>query len=245
MTGISRVKVLRTETPVQVTCQWRRESTPELLAPLWHTRLLMGLLLAVAATGTALGASPIVGSRIAGAYLPLLAVAIGLTVYVTRLGLGQSKLRVLLGETWREPSRVVIDVLSALLFSGTLLCGDAWLSHALSLPESVAGHALLPTTAGETAAWLVVVTLVGACEEIVYRGYLQHQLAALSGRRWVGVLLQALLFGVAHGEQGGPAVARVAAYGLAFGWLAAHRESLVPGIVAHVGIDAYAALAAG
>lgn len=230
---------------MQVACQPSVAPLPGALAPPWHTRLLLALLLAVAATGAMLDAAPQPRSRIADVYLPMLVVTVGLALYVSRLGLGQSRLRALLGELWSAPERVASDVLVALLFACVLLFGDAWLSDTLSLPESVASHALLPTSAVEKAAWLLVATLVGASEELVYRGYLQRQLAALSGRRWLGVALQALLFGMAHGEQGGSAVARFAAYALGFGWLAAQRRSLLPGILAHIGIDAYGALVSG
>ncbi|WP_437760941.1 CPBP family intramembrane glutamic endopeptidase [Sorangium sp. So ce1389] len=45
--------------------------------------------------------------------------------------------------------------------------------------------------------------------------------------------MQAALFGLAHGEQGWGAMARIAAYGLAFGALARWRQSLWPGILCH------------
>ncbi|HEY0463966.1 MAG TPA: CPBP family intramembrane glutamic endopeptidase, partial [Polyangiaceae bacterium] len=53
----------------------------------------------------------------------------------------------------------------------------------------------------------------------------------------LGLVLQALLFGLAHLEQGAGAASRIGAYGLVLGLLARRRASLVPGIVCHIGID--------
>ena len=75
------------------------------------------------------------------------------------------------------------------------------------------------------------------CEEIVFRGYLQRQFAVLTGRPGVALVLQALLFGITHGEQGVGAVARVFAYGIGFGAIALWRRSLLPGVLCHVWTD--------
>jgi membrane protease YdiL (CAAX protease family) len=96
---------------------------------------------------------------------------------------------------------------------------------------------LLPRDTLERIAWCVVALSVGFCEEVVYRGYLQKQLAALSGRVTLGLALQAALFGIAHLEQGFGAAGRVGLYGVGLGALALFRGSLVPGIIAHVAID--------
>jgi hypothetical protein len=86
---------------------------------------------------------------------------------------------------------------------------------------------------------------VGVCEEVVYRGYLQTQLAAFTGRAGLAVVLQAALFGMAHGEQGLAVVVRFTLYGVVFGALARWRRSLLPGIAAHIGIDLASGLLAG
>ena len=93
---------------------------------------------------------------------------------------------------------------------------------------------MLPHTWTERVAWGLVSLCVGVSEEVVYRGYLQTQLAAFTGHARVAMVLQAVLFGIAHGEQGASAVARLAIYGLAFGALARFRRSLLPGIACHV-----------
>lgn len=104
--------------------------------------------------------------------------------------------------------------------------------------------ALLPHPSAELGAWLFVACVVGVCEEIVYRGYLQRQLAAFTRSTALGGILSAVLFGVAHLEQGAGVATRAAVYGLVLGAVAHRRRSLVPGMIAHVVIDGTAALLA-
>lgn len=96
---------------------------------------------------------------------------------------------------------------------------------------------LLPGNGVERLGWAAVALSAGFCEEVVYRGYLQSQLAWFTRREGAGILLQALLFGIAHGEQGGAAALRSVVYGVLFGVVARWRRSLWPGIVCHVAID--------
>ena len=50
-------------------------------------------------------------------------------------------------------------------------------------------------------------------------------------------MLQALLFGMAHGGQGLAIALRFAVYGVMLGAFAYCRRSLIPGIACHAGID--------
>lgn len=101
--------------------------------------------------------------------------------------------------------------------------------------------AILPRTGPERAVWIVLAAAVGFAEELVYRGYLVVQLRAFTRSSAAAVVLQALLFAVAHANQGAGAMLRFALYALAFGAVAVWRRSLVPTILCHVGIDALGA----
>ena len=214
------------------------------LAPFWHTRALVLLMLVVAGLGSLLGAdatpSVTMGSRLARSYLPLLLVNVSLAAYVSRFGLES-------GVFWRLVGRVSVRRLGVQLgWTAALLAlilGAESVLAWLGMPESLFAHAVLPRLARERASWLVLATLIGGSEELVYRGYLRQQLAALSGSVALGIVLQALLFGIAHGEQGQWAVARFAAYGLAFGCVATRERSIVPCVLCHVGLDLYAGFA--
>lgn len=124
-----------------------------------------------------------------------------------------------------------------------LLSLDAALVRVLAAPESLAAHWSRPATPAEHVGWVVFALSAGVGEELVYRGYLQQQLMVLSNSRALGVALQAFLFGIAHGEQGGAAVARFALYGALLGCLALLRGSVIPGVLAHVALDTYAGFA--
>ena len=74
-------------------------------------------------------------------------------------------------------------------------------------------------------------------EELVFRGYLRIQLGAFTGRAWLAILIQAMIFGLAHAQQGAASATRIAIYGLALGVVAHSRRSVVPCILAHVATD--------
>jgi membrane protease YdiL (CAAX protease family) len=220
------------------------------LAPRWHTALLIGVILAVAATGVLMmratapppqSAPPAGGggAAIATVYVPIVAVQWGLVFYVCRVGRSRSAFGALLGETWRTAGRAFTDVgLAALGWIAIEACEIAW--RAMTGMTGMGGShasAILPHAVPERLAWVVVAVSVGICEEIVYRGYLQAQLAGLTGRRNLATVIQAALFGVAHLDQGRVTAARLALYGLGLGVLARWRRSLVPGIVCHVWTD--------
>jgi membrane protease YdiL (CAAX protease family) len=218
------------------------------LAPRWHTAALVALLLTVAFTGTLLqhcasppgasrAVSPASGSRIFVLYLPLLIVNGGLALYCCRLFRRHNALPALLGHRWPSPARACGDLALALLGCAFVACVELVCARLFGVGHNAAISALLPNTGVERLAWVLVAVSVGFCEEVVYRGYLQTQLSAFTGHPTFGVVLQALLFGLAHLEQGPYAASRIAIYGLVFGGLAWARRSLLPGILCHVGID--------
>ncbi len=216
-----------------------------LLAPLWHTQALVALMLLVAATGTWVSAheQPVAPSAPAmwSVYLPLVTVNVGLSLYVCRLGLRRNIFALLFSRGRYDARRLLGDVGLAAALALLLLSAENGFQTLLGMPESTVAHALLPDTTSAKLAWFCVATLVGFSEELVYRGYLQRQLGALSGQVAFGIVAQALLFGIAHGEQGPWAVARFASYALVLGWVAAWRTSLVPSVLCHVALDCYAA----
>jgi len=96
---------------------------------------------------------------------------------------------------------------------------------------------LIPHGGVEAVLWVPLSISAGICEEFVFRGYLQRQLAALTKSPVAGLLLSALVFGVAHGYQGVSSVVVITVFGVLFGILAHLSRSLVPGIIAHAWQD--------
>ena len=219
-----------------------RIETAAHIAPRWHTAALVALYLAVAAAGVVLSSTAAKTSisqehapRIA-VYAPVLLVQLLLAFYVVRVGRNRSALGFLVGEGWTTARRACVDVALAgaiwLVIRLVELAATRWMPGA---PRPI--EAILPHTPFEQVAWAGVSLIVGTCEELVFRGYLRIQLAFLSGRTWVGIVGQALVFGVAHLQQGLPSAFRIAFYGLVLGTVAHYRRSIVPCVIAHVATD--------
>ena len=77
----------------------------------------------------------------------------------------------------------------------------------------------------------------GICEEMVFRGFLQRQLHALTGSIVVAVLCQGVLFGFAHGYGGWNSVIECCMIGVLWGALAAWRRNLRANIIVHAWQD--------
>jgi membrane protease YdiL (CAAX protease family) len=213
----------------------------EELAPLWHTATLVFVIVGVALTGTLLSrykdASPVaapVPERLLALYLPSVLVNVGLVLYVSRIGRGRSFLGELIGTRWPSFGRAGTDLLLASLGWMLIELGEI-ASARLFGPSTRASGALLPTTPTERLGWWMFAMSAGFCEEVVYRGYLRTQLGARTTAT-LGIVLQAILFGVAHADQGWAAL-RLGIYGLGLGLLARYRGSLIPAILCHIGID--------
>ena len=155
-----------------------------------------------------------------------------------------------LGETLGSRPGVTLGAAIALLVVYGVL---AWLTlRALktasesSLPSHVrrAGR-ILPGNAVERAGFLAVCVTAGACEEILYRGWLVGFLGTLLGGAWWGVLVAGALFGVGHTYQGARGIVTTAALGIVFGAIYVGLGSLVPGQLLHFLVDLVSGFAVG
>ena len=89
---------------------------------------------------------------------------------------------------------------------------------------------IMPKTVFELMLWLGLAATAAFCEELIFRGYLTQQFRAWTGNLIFAILLQGVLFGLAHGYYGRVMVAITVQ-----GWLLAYwRRSLRPGMLAHV-----------
>lgn len=216
------------------------------LASAWHTGALIGLIVAVATTGAVLqnrgilAGTPAASSRILTIYVPMIVVQCGLVAYVCRIGRQHNVLGQLIGERWTTLRPAIIDVALALLLA-LMIGASEWCARTVGMTNSVSSADVRPHALVERFAWIAVAVSVGSGEEIVYRGYLRTQLTAFTRSSGAGILLQAVLFGIAHADQGTSTAARFVLYGLAFGSLAWWRRGLLAVMIGHVLID----LAAG
>lgn len=219
------------------------------LAPRWHTLALVALIVAVAITGTLVARSSAAPPRDVGVddallgYAQIVAVQALLLAYAARIARGRWRLRELVGRTWTG-RRAVTDLAIAVALVVAIIGLETIWSTLMPARPDAAPPTFLPRTILQLATWLVVAVVVGTCEELVHRGYLQPHLGALVRSEPLGCVLSAALFGLAHLEQGLSAAVRIGVYGALLGAVTLHRKSVIPGVIAHVAIDVAAGVAA-
>jgi membrane protease YdiL (CAAX protease family) len=220
--------------------------SPRLIAPRWHTALLIGLFLGLALSGAFFQrharSQPEVLHQHPGVvplYILVIAMEWGLVIYVWRGGLRRTgtKLSELIGGTWTDAKHVLVDCGLAIgVWAAWRLFEMAW-NRWLGPEHAASIQTYLPQRALEILLWIGVSISAGFCEELVFRGYFQRQIETLTRSRWIALFLQAGLFGIAHGYQGVEACAKIACFGVLYSSLALWRKSLRPGMIAHAGSD--------
>jgi CAAX protease family protein len=217
-----------------------------LIAPLWHLGVLVLVTLALAAGGAAFqsgstSSAEVVRQRnaLVPLYLSLIAFEWLLFGYVWfGLRLGGRRIRELIGGRWTGWKDVARDLIIGLLFWVVWREAGVLVRLALGQNNAKSIASLLPEGPVELLLWLALSMSAGLCEEVVYRGYLQQQFSVLANNTAVGLVTQAILFGISHGYQGLRPVVTITVYGLLYGLLAQWRRSLRPGMIAHAWSDA-------
>ena len=154
-------------------------------------------------------------------------------------------LRDLIGGSWPNWTKVVRDLGIAVVFLILSAMILAVTGHLLHASNREVAQRILPHTRIEIAVYLVLCATAGFCEEIMFRGYLQRQFSAWTHSANAGLLLQAVVFGAAHGYQGPRLMTVITVFGCLFGLLAKWRSSLRPGMMAHFLQDSLAILSGG
>jgi len=210
-----------------------------------HTTILTAIFLGLAVmgavsqrAGTHPGSAPS-PPPVLPLYISLMAGEWGLFLYVWRAGLRRrgTSLLELVGGEWGSAQAVLRDALLAVgLWGGTVLL-LAGMERVLHTGQAAPISGFLPRRPVEMGLWVLLSLSAGFCEELIFRGYFMRQFAAWTRSRWIGLLLQALLFGVSHGYQGVAACIRITVFGVLFGLMAMWRRSLRPGMMAHALTD--------
>jgi membrane protease YdiL (CAAX protease family) len=149
----------------------------------------------------------------------------------------------LAGGRWTSWKSVAVDLGIALPF-WVLWTGAAYGVHWLLANTAGSGSAktvvsLLPQSLLEVLIWIATSITSGVCEEMVFRGYVQRQLRALSGNVVAAVLGQGLVFGLFHSYQGLTNVIVISVLGVLYGALAAWRGNLRANMIAHAWGDVW------
>lgn len=141
------------------------------------------------------------------------------------------------GGRWRSWKDAFLDVAICIPFLAVWE-GSAWLLHWILGPDSAKSvGTMLPRGWLEVGLWIAVSISAGICEEIVFRGYFQKQLAAYTRSVGVAVVLQGILFGVGHSYQGMKQMVLISALGVLYGVFAAWRQNLRVNMIAHAWTD--------
>ena len=226
----------------------------KLLAPVWHTVVIAVLMLGYSAAGAwgtsrmmARGSGSISEKGRILQYALTIAVELFL-LFLVWLGLHikKNRIRDLIGGRWDKPEAFLIDVGIAFVFWVLAFAVLIGLGFALGLtkPAQAEGakkliDALAPRSVGGLILFIVLSTVAGFVEEVIFRGYLQRQIAVITGNAYIGLFVSALIFGGSHGYEGLRRMFLIFVFGSMFGLLALWRKSLRPGMIAHAWHDSF------
>lgn len=214
-------------------------AAPRPVSPVWHTVLLI-LFIAFYAAFQFRHNGQLMMAHFGGRlllYLYMVAFEFILLGYVWFFGLRRSgvKMAEIIGGKWNRWTDPLRDFGIALAFWIVVI--SALVLMRLALGENpVAARAmkiLMPQSPAEMISWVVLSGVAGVCEEIIFRGYLQRQFLAWTGKDAAAIVLQAVVFGSAHAYQGIRGVVTIIVYGALFGILAVMCKSLRPGMIQH------------
>ncbi len=222
-----------------------------LLAPWWHTVLLIAIFL-LASMGQAHtlggiverhGRLPLYISTIVFEWLMVGFIWLG----IHRRGI---RLRDLVGGRWKSGEDVLLDigialgfwiasivVLSAVRYAVGLLSFNEAQNMQQAREISKTLGFLIPQGMREMIVFTALAITAGFCEELIFRGYLQKQFHAATRNAWIAIAGQGILFGAGHGYQGVRYMIVIGVYGILFGILAYWRRSLRPGMITHAWQD--------
>lgn len=221
------------------------------ISPWLHTAVLLVILLGVSFLGARMqrihahqvGRVAHYVAAIAAEWLMVGYIVLGIRRRGTRL-------RDLIGGRWQSAADVLRDIGIALGFWLVSISVLGTVASLLRLGGAgVLGDVkdkfgpLIPNNGRELLLFMFVSMTAGFCEEIIFRGYLQRQFAALTRSEGAAVALQAIIFGLGHGYQGTARMVLIAVYGAMFGLLALWRKSLRPGMFSHAWQDALSGIA--
>lgn len=222
----------------------------KLIAPIWHTVVLIIFLFVPVISGILLQKRQTPGNQIFSNhsvvmlrfYVPVLILEWFLVLFVWA-GIRRSgtTLNALIGGRWDNWKKIAVD-LGLALAVWIIMMGIGSLSSFLP-PENAKGtNVILPQGRLEYLIWIAISGTAGFVEELVYRGYLQTQFARMGLPTILAVIAQSAIFALGHIYEGRNAVIVITIYALLFGAVAVWRKSLRPGMIGHAWFDMLAPL---
>jgi uncharacterized protein len=219
----------------------QREKPESLIAPLWHTALLLTAIATSPFLGILLEKIPVLSEGHTHIRLYTIVILSDWTFFFLAYAgtWKRTTIRNLFGFGWRGPIVFARGILITICFWTIWEATSRALHGFLGRVDASVVSAMLPKTLSEFIGWTLASVSPGICEEFIYRGYLQRQFAAITRNLSVAVIFQAVVFGLSHRYQGWKQVVIIMVFGVLLGLLAQWRRSLVPGICAHASADIY------
>jgi uncharacterized protein len=206
------------------------------VAPAWHTCGLLAIVAAFAGffvySRTVSGAPKIGHIQLYSMAIAFEWATFGFCLWRTNLAFTSY-----VGRAWKNPRALLWDIPMAAILAGVLLVIAPIITRVLGSGGWGSTEGMLPARGTEVALWIVLAVSAGICEETVFRGYLQQQLAGWSGSVTAGILGQGVLFGLGHAYQGTKKMVLIAVWGCVFGLFVWLRKGLRPNMLAHAAID--------
>ena len=219
---------------------------PRLIAPVWHTGLLLVALAGLAVWSARQHGLLASGQPRAASYVVTIAcewLLFGLAAWGIRMrGVSISSV---IGGRWSTPKLFLRDLGIGALFLVVSNVTLAGLSAVLRPGPNANIARMLPHGRIEIVLWIFLSLSAGICEEFVTRGYLQQQLGGLLKNATAGLVAQGIIFGAAHAYQGPKLMFTIAVLGCMMGWLAQWRQSIRPGMLSHFLQDAVGGIILG
>ena len=224
------------------------QNESRLIAPVWHTLAILIFLLFVSVAGQRWLAPVLKGSSSARLVTYSFTLAMEwFLVWLVWLGVRTRAIRLaeLIGGSWPTVKSVLRDLGIAVAFLIASNIVLALISYAVKSQPTEAVRRIIPHGFAEIGVWILLSFTAGICEELIFRGYLQRQFAAMTSSVAAGIVIQGILFGAAHGYQGWKSMLVIAVYGCLFGLLANWVRNLRPGMMAHFLQDSVNGIIAG
>jgi uncharacterized protein len=144
---------------------------------------------------------------------------------------------------WKFEGMKKEAVLGAVLFLPLMVCvsliekGFQYIgmsSHMNDLPKFLTFNG-----PGEILLLCVLIIVVAAAEETIFRGYLMLRFSRLTGSLSASVIISSVLFSLGHGYEGFATMATICISGMIVALIYVWRKSLVAPMVIHLLIDLY------
>ena len=207
------------------------------IAPWWHTVLV----LAPIAVGSVASAYqhglpntnlPGLSHRLSSYFTVLVEEWVGVFLVWLALRCRGLSLSSLISGRWQTRRAFFRDVGLAIGFMVVVIPTVGALAYLLGANNNIAIANITPKTLFELLVFLGLAASAAFAEEFVFRGYLTQQFSAWTGSYSIALILQGIVFGLAHGFYG-KAMLAVMVQGWLLGLLVYWRKSLRPGMLAH------------